>query len=67
MMVKICLINTVKSYAKEHCAEEHQPRISLGSKNIFSLRFCRNKNIDFNSGKTLKVLSLVYLSVKGIG
>ena len=41
---------TVKSYA-----EEHQHRISLGNKNIFSLRFCQNKNIDFDSGKTSKV------------
>ena len=50
---------TVKSYVEEHCAEEHcaegrcaeehQPRFSLGEKNIFSLRFCRNKNIDFDS------------------
>ena len=44
------LLCKVKSYA-----EEHQPRISLGNKNIFSLRFCRNKNIDFDSGKTSKI------------
>ena len=47
--------DTVKSYAEKHCAEEHQPRFSLGNENIFSLRFCRNKNIDFDSGKTSKV------------
>ena len=41
---------TVKSYA-----EEHQSGISLGNKNIFSLQFCPNKNIDFDSGKTSKV------------
>ena len=42
---------TVKSYA-----EEHQPRIPLGNKNIFTLRFCRNKNIDFDSGKNIESL-----------
>ena len=38
---------TVKSFAEEHCAEEHQPGISMEDKNNSSLRFWRNKNIDF--------------------
>ena len=40
---------TVRSYA-----EEHQPRITMGNKNISSLRFCRNKNIDFDLGKSIE-------------
>ena len=51
-----------KSYAEEHCAEEHQSRISLRNKNFFSLRFCWNKNIDFISGKNIEILDL---SAKG--
>ena len=35
-------------------AEEHQPGISISNKNIFSLLFRRNKNIDFDLEKPSK-------------
>ena len=47
----------VKSYAERRCAEEQQPRNSLGNENIFSPRLCRNKNKDFDSRKTSKRFS----------